>query len=101
MPPSPSQQPVSANQGLMSLVVALLVLNAAGFLLLSIQFIAPKQQVAVVSTATINSKLDAIQAKLASFQAQVKPTSPTAPSEVPMQAPPQVAPPVAPPSAAY
>jgi hypothetical protein len=75
MPPQ-IQQPPSANQGMMSLIVALLILNAAGFLLLSIQFIAPKQQVTVVSTGNINAKLDAIQAKLASFQAQQQETVP-------------------------
>jgi hypothetical protein len=71
----------------MSLIVALLILNAAGFLLLSIQFLAPKQSVLVVSTGGINAKLDAIQAKLASFEAQAN-TPAVVPDVVPV-APPQ------------
>ncbi len=93
-PPSPARMPappLSANQALMSLIVALLILNAAGFLLLSVQFLAPKQSVLVVSTGGINAKLDAIQAKLASFEAQaiVPPAAPTPAPDVAPTATPQ------------
>jgi hypothetical protein len=69
--PSKSAQSSLSTQAMMTFIVVLLALNAVGILFLSIQF-SMKQPVVVMMSSSVESKIDAISAKLASFQAQMK-----------------------------
>jgi len=68
--PSKITSPLS-TQAILTFIVGLLALNAIGILMLSIQ-VSSKQPTVVIMSHSVESKLDAIQAKLASFQAQVR-----------------------------
>jgi len=71
--PSPSGKCLSVH-AMLTFIVGLLALNAIGFLFLSIQF-STRQSAVVIAPSSLDSKLDAISAKLAAFQSQTRPSA--------------------------